>query len=268
MQTYLEIPVGREKLAACLHTPAPERLTVAAPVVVCCHGLTGTRIGTSYRFVTLARRLVEENMACLRFDFRGCGESDGRFQDITAARLMDDLRAAIAALDHARGCDPTRIGIVASSFGAFTTALASDELKTLGCLVFLAPVADVRSLIDRDMTDDAWAFLKENDWVEHRGLRMGRAFIETIPEVDAPELLARTPRRLLIFHGKGDQHIPLEHAKAYEAAMTGDGAEVQLEVLSVDDHGMRSVAANDRIIDGSVAWFRRYLHPEPPSSTS
>ncbi|MCG8406370.1 MAG: alpha/beta fold hydrolase [Phycisphaerales bacterium] len=269
MQSYLEIPVGREKLAACLHTPPPERLTMAAPVVVCCHGLTGTRIGTSYRFVTLARRLAEQNMACLRFDFRGCGESDGQFQDLTVRRLTEDLKAAVAALDHAPRCDPTRIGIVASSFGAFTTSLVSDELSSLGCLVFWAPVANVRSLVDRDMTDEAWAFLRENDWVDHRGLRMGRAFLEAVPDTDAPEKLALQPRPLLIFHGSGDQHVPLDHATAYEAAMRKSGVEVQLEVLSVDDHGMRSVSANDRIIEGSVSWLRCFLHPEaPPLSTA
>ena len=79
MQSYIEIAVGVEKLAACLHTPEPGRFGSAAPVVVCCHGLTGTRVGSCYRFVTLARRLAERNVASLRFDFRGCGESGGVF---------------------------------------------------------------------------------------------------------------------------------------------------------------------------------------------
>ncbi|HVP10853.1 MAG TPA: alpha/beta fold hydrolase, partial [Phycisphaerae bacterium] len=107
MQTFLEIPVGRERLAASLDWPEPTRSAMGAPVVVCCHGLTGTRIGSCYRLVTLARRLVAENIACLRFDFRGCGESDGDFQELCVPKLVEDLRAVIAAIDGLPGCDPT-----------------------------------------------------------------------------------------------------------------------------------------------------------------
>ena len=81
MQTYLDVAVGEEKLAVCLHMPQRSRPGKSVPVVVCCHGLTGTRVGTCYRFVTLARELARHHIACLRFDFRGCGASDGLFSE-------------------------------------------------------------------------------------------------------------------------------------------------------------------------------------------
>ncbi|MFQ5429548.1 MAG: alpha/beta hydrolase family protein [Phycisphaerae bacterium] len=265
MQTYPEIPVGREVLAACLHRPPPGRLSVAAPVVVCCHGLTGTRVGACYRFVRLARRLEQENIACLRFDFRGCGESDGRFEDVTVARLVEDLRAAVAWLDHAPGCDPSRVGIAASSFGALATSLAAAEFGSLRCAVFWAPVADAWTLVDREMTPSAWELVRAQGWIDHRGLRMGRAFLDTLPRDNAPEILAARRTPLLIYHGRGDAQVGISHGRAYEAAMRSAGGEVRLEEIPMDDHGMRAVSANDRIIDGSVGWFRRFLHPEAPA---
>jgi len=268
LQQFIDISVGDEQLAACLHLPAPGRLTMAAPVVVCCHGLTGTRMGACYRFVRLARRLAEQNIACLRFDFRGCGESAGCFEDVCPNRLVEDLRAVMAALDHAPGCDPTRVGIAASSFGAYTTALVAEHLISLRCLALWAPVADVRALVDRDMTDEARALLVEHGWLEHRGLRLGHAFFDGIPDADAPVLLAKTSRPTLIFHADGDSHVPIEQGRAYESAVRNAGGEVQLETIESSDHGMRSVAANERILSGSVDWFRRFLHPElSPDST-
>lgn len=269
MQASLDIPVGEQNIAACLHTPDVRRLSVAAPVVVCCHGLTGTRVGTCYRFVRLARRLTELNMSCLRFDFRGCGESDGNFQDVNAVRLAEDLKAVIRALDHARACDPTRLGIVASSFGAFTTALCGRVLAALRALVFWAPVAHPQALIDRDMPPDAWEFLRQHGWVPHRGLRMGRSFFDRLPGVDAPALLAERPSPLLVFHGEGDTHVPIEHGRAYAAAMKAAGVEVRLEPIATDDHGMRGVETSDRLVAESAEWMRRFLHPEAtPANTS
>src|SRR3546814_19871515 len=61
--------------------------------------------------------------------------------------------------------------LVASSFGAYTASFAAEGVSSLKCLAFFAPVADPRSLIDRDMTAEAWAFLREHAWIEHFGLR-------------------------------------------------------------------------------------------------
>ena len=99
-------------------------------------------------------------------------------------------------------------------------------------------------------------------------MRLGRAFFDEIPHCDAPRLLADAARPLLIFHGQGDQQVPIEHGQAYEAAMIRAGIEARLVTLPEGDHGMRSVAANDKIIAESVAWLRRFLHPEPASSTA
>lgn len=259
MQTFLEIPVGRQKLAACLHRPEVGRGAPPAPLVICCHGLTGNRVGACFRMVSLGRRLAAENIACLRFDFRGCGESDGRFQDLSIPTLREDLRAVVAAVPTFPGCDPARIGIVGSSFGALTASLTAGRISALRCLVFWAPVAEAGSLIDRKMTDAAWTFLRGHGWVEHHGMRLGAAFFDQIPDVDGPAMLAEAARPLLIYHAAGDEQVPIRHGRAYEAALKKAGAVVQLEPIEADDHAMRSVAASDTILDGTVTWLRRFL---------
>jgi pimeloyl-ACP methyl ester carboxylesterase len=261
MHTFLEIPVGHQRLAASISWPAEGPTAVGAPVVVCCHGLTGTRIGSCYRMVNLSRRLLAENIACLRFDFRGCGESDGEFQDLCSPSLMDDLRAAVAVLGHLPGCDAGRLAIVASSFGAFTASHVAAEIDALRCLVFWAPVADARSLIGREMTDEGWKTLRTQGWIEHYGHRMGADFFDRLPDGDAPAMLARRGRPVLIYHGKGDQWVSVEHGRAYERALRQAGVEVRLDELDVNDHAMRSVAANDAILNGTVAWLKRFLDP-------
>lgn len=266
MQQFMQIPVGREQLAACLHVPDPATLSAPAPVVLCCHGLTGTRVGSCYRFVQLARRLVESKIACLRFDFRGCGESDGRFEDVTVWQLVEDVRAAFGALGNVPGCDATRLGVAASSFGALTASLALADEAALRCLVLWAPVAKMQPLVARSLDGEAKALLDAQGWLDHNGHRLGRAFLSEIPTVDAPTELAKRPRPTLIFHGRGDQSVPIEHGQAYEAALRASNGEVRMETLSTDDHGMRSVGLNEQIITGSADWLRRFLQPDGSSA--
>ena len=49
------------------------------PVVLNLHGFGGSLSGYKYAHTHLARTLEVEGIACMRFDFYGCGESDGEF---------------------------------------------------------------------------------------------------------------------------------------------------------------------------------------------
>ncbi|MFQ5424279.1 MAG: alpha/beta hydrolase family protein [Phycisphaerae bacterium] len=255
----MNISVGEERLAACLHAPSSRAAGEPSPLVICCHGLTGTRVGTCYRFVRLARRLEQVGIACLRFDFRGCGESGGRFCDVTADRLVDDLLAVITAAGDTAGCDVGRLGLVGSSFGAFTVAWASERVAGPRAAVFWAPVADPRPLADREMNDDARALLRRQGWLDHHGMPLGEGFLTGLPETDGPSVFARRPCPLLIFHGRGDELVPIEHGRAYESAFKKTGMDVSFREMDASDHGMRTVTANETILDGTVAWFRRFL---------
>jgi len=256
MLTFLEIPVGPKKIVASLHLPASGG---PAPLVICCHGLTGTRVGTAYRLVALGRRLEAQGIACLRFDFRGCGESDGRFEDVTSDSLLEDLLAVASHAGRIEGADASRLAIVASSFGAYTASRAAERLDALKCLVFLAPVADPLAVIRRDMTEPAWAFLRKHGWIEHFGLRMGAAFIDTLPAEDMPARLARAGRPVLIFHGTGDRHIPIEQGRAYEWAVRSAGGVAEFVPIESSDHGMKTVAGTAEILERSVGWLKRSL---------
>ena len=209
--------------------------------------------------MALARRLSEMGIACIRFDFRGCGESDGRFIDVTAASLADDLRAVFSAIPQLGGCDPGRVGIAASSFGAFTVSGLVGDLPGLRALVFLAPVADPKSLIARSMTDEAWGFLRREGWIDHHGLPLGAGFIDTLPSWDAPRRLAQAGQPLLVFHGIQDAEVPLDQGQAYISAVQEAGVEAKLEPIETRDHGMRTVSATQKIVIGAAGWMKQFL---------
>lgn len=257
MINFLEIPIGNQKLAASLHYPS--QVHGRAPLVICCHGLTGSRMGSCFRMVALGRHLAERGIACLRFDFRGCGESDGRFIDLTTATLSEDLFAVIAAVRNMPQYDSDRLGIVGSSYGAFTAALAVEQIKGLRCLAFWAPVADVHALVREQMPPIAWEFLRQHGWVDHHGMPLGTAFFEQLPGTNGPSALAQAPCPLLIYHGTKDQQVPAAHGSSYEAAMKACGLECRMVTIETSDHGMRSVKLNEQIVQDTAAWMQRFL---------
>lgn len=77
------------------------------------------RVGSHRQFVSLARALARAGHPCLRFDYRGMGDSSGALRDFQAAG--PDLRAALDALAHA--CPAQRQWVVWGLCDAASAAL-------------------------------------------------------------------------------------------------------------------------------------------------
>ena len=71
--------------------------------VVFTHGWSGNRNGPAGLLTTLSRALAAKGCACLRFDFRGRGESEGDGLQATLATMSEDLVAATQKLQQLTG---------------------------------------------------------------------------------------------------------------------------------------------------------------------
>lgn len=97
MEKALTIPVESSQILGILHQPD----TCADVGVVLIVGGPQYRVGSHRQFVQLARALAREGIACLRFDYRGMGDSEGEkqsFEDIDC-----DIRAACDAFSAETG---------------------------------------------------------------------------------------------------------------------------------------------------------------------
>lgn len=209
--------------------------------------------------VTLARLLEAAGIATIRFDFGGCGESLGRFEDVTAQTLLKDLRTVISFVRGQRDFDMSRVGLVGSSFGAYTAARVAPELSGLRGSVFLAPVANPRHLTEQGMSPAAWEHLRTRGWVDHHGLPLSREFIDTLPTEDVPAILARAGKPLLIFHGLRDNQVPITEGKSYETALQKANVPVELNAMDSSDHGLRGVELTRAIVEKSADWLTQKL---------
>ena len=63
------------------------------PFVLNLHGFAGSASGYKYLHTHMARMLADHGVGCARFDFYGCGESDGEFSDMTFDGLHSDAHS-------------------------------------------------------------------------------------------------------------------------------------------------------------------------------
>ncbi|NMG33042.1 hydrolase 1, exosortase A system-associated [Azoarcus sp. TTM-91] len=91
-ETPLNFDCGEDRLIGVLHRPEGP----AARGVVVIVGGPQYRAGSHRQFVELGRGLAEGGHACLRFDYRGMGDSSGEMRDFR--HIGEDVRAAVDAL--------------------------------------------------------------------------------------------------------------------------------------------------------------------------
>jgi len=126
-----------ERLFAVHHRTA----TPADRAVVICHPLGEEKLWSHRVFVSLARELAAAGFATLRFDFRGEGDSDRRFEDASFETRVED---AIFAVDAVRSLEPsiTEVSLLGLRLGASVAAAAASRRQDVARLILWDPVVD------------------------------------------------------------------------------------------------------------------------------
>lgn len=104
---------------------APEGGAKNLPAFVIMHGFGGHKNGPPQLWST--SQFPKWGYACLNFDFRGCGESDGARGDVIPAEEIADCKAAIDYLASRPEVDADRIALLGTSYGAVVAVAAAAE---------------------------------------------------------------------------------------------------------------------------------------------
>lgn len=225
------------RLRGHLHLPAS---APPFPLVVGSHGLYSS--GSSAKQIALAERLAPRGAAFLRFDHRGCGESAGRFADVTTLEGRSrDLLAAVACLRQREDIGPA-LGLFGSSLGGAACLAAWKVLKPRRTVVVAAP-CDSRSILEgAGMEADPGT--REIFGAPHFQFDL------------APEL--PRVRHLLVVHGEADQVIPVAHARTiHRLAQTPK----RLIVLPGGDHRLSRPDHRETLLAEAADWLAGLLNP-------
>ena len=186
------------------------------------------------------------------FDFRGHGESGGKFT--WASREPLDLETAI---DYAVGCGYKKIGVMGFSLGAATAmnvAAGRPEIKSM--VLVSGPYSFWK--MDYNFWEPGMLLdLRSNfecKW-EGKGVRFGNVFLPKIRPLDSVARTKGTP--MLFIHGDSDWVIKDYHSrKLYEAA----AGKKRLEIIKGGFHAERLIEKYPERMEKLVMdWFKETL---------
>ncbi len=255
----LEFRVGHQRLFGMLHLPLIER---PVPAVLICHGLAGDKCGRYRSYVTIAKMLAQQGIACFRFDYRGSGDSEGDFSQVTVDSQIEDSIAAAMLLKNHPHIDSQRLGILGRSFGGLIATQCAVKTKIFHSICLWSAVFNGESW--RSLWFQATqGLLSPEKYTEAMSINGQIANVklwEQLFQVDtlsAVKNLTNIP--LLHIHGEKDTRVDISHADAYQSSRKESQALTQFIRLPESDHDFSNPWEREEAFDASVEWFRQTL---------
>jgi dipeptidyl aminopeptidase/acylaminoacyl peptidase len=274
-------------LAGVVHLPPDLSPGERRPAFLVLHGFGGSKDGAGS--IALCERLAEWGYVTMRFDFRGCGESEGERGRIICLDQVADTKNAVDYVASRPEVDPQRIALIGSSFGAAVAIYAAGEDRRVAAVISSGGWGDgARKFRGQHQTPEAWErftnMLEEGKRHRERtgqSLMVPRFEIVPIPEhlrasiltsqsIDmfpaetaqsmydfrADDLVGNiSPRPLLLLHSASDSVTPtVESIELFKRAKQP----VELHLMSDVDHAMFS-ENNVRVWSIVTQWLERFM---------
>ncbi len=237
----LNVDYRKQILTGSAHLPDA---AASGDAILLLHGFTGSRIEFAYLFVELGRALAARGIAVFRFDFAGCGESSGRFADLSIA---DQIMQSNTLLDELMQRYPgLRWHVLGYSMGALATASVIARRNDLASAVLLAPAGTLGEYLQQVMANSP---LLENGSADFVGLEIGKALVAEALAFNLNATLTHARLPVLVIHGGKDVVVKPEVGQ--QAAMAANGRFV---LMPDADHGLCVGAHRREMAQTVAAW--------------
>jgi alpha-beta hydrolase superfamily lysophospholipase len=215
-------------LSGVLHLPKNDPLAV----IIGCHGLMANK--NSPKQIELARNCTATGMAYFRFDHRGCGQSEGRFEAVTTLEnRKSDLLAAVRTINN-QFDKKIPIGLFGSSLGGTICLTSARDISPFAIVTLAAPVQS-RSI---HLPENSPKSLK-NEIVNNQ---MTFNIIATLESI----------HHILIIHGSSDETVPVENANTIYRLASDPKKKLILEGA---DHRISNPTHQNTFLESSVQWL-------------
>ncbi len=244
-----------QKIFGIFHRPlSPD----PCPAILLCHGLAGNKSGKSRLYVALSQKLAEQGIASLRIDFRGSGDSEGEFSEMTLESEVSDALLALEFLKTIPDIYTQRIGLFGRSVGGMVA------LKAARCYGEIKSLAIWASPFDTHQWQQQWQLAHAPQISQEQRLNMMRFngqlpsytfFKQLFDSRMDDELTALTQIPLLHIHGEKDNVVAIEHANRYMRSREQATGISEFIRLPNTDHDFSHPQEQQLAINKTCRWF-------------
>lgn len=262
MEKQLSIRHEDLNLTATLHYPGlneKDGIEVGKKqVVIICHGFVGSRIGVDRLFVKTARALAKQGNFVLRFDYAGCGESEGEYGQLGFDSMVNQTRTVLDYVSDMDCVDPAKITLLGHSLGGAVALMTSVKDKRVKRLIMWSavgyPFNDIVRIVGRKSFDEAHT----TGHTDHLGYRLAPVFFDSLMEHQPFQAAPRFPGDVLVVHGTSDDTIPVDYAFLYQKVFwtRGDGI-CDKEIIFQANHTYSSYEHQQQAIEVTSNWLKK-----------
>ncbi len=255
------------------------------PAFLVLHGFGGNK--DSATALASAKLLAALGYVALRFDMRGCGESEGARGRVICLEQVEDTKAALSFLAARPEVDPQRVAVMGHSFGAAVAVYAAGVDPRVAACVSSGGWGDGEKKFRRQhASPEAWA--KFTAMMEEGRRRLARGESMMVPRYDivpvppalranlskssimefpfevvesmfsfrANDVVGRiAPRPLLLLHPANDSVTPSE--QSIELFLRA-GQPTELHLVAGVDHFLLAEDA-PRVLDLLRGWLAKFF---------
>ncbi|MFP6887707.1 MAG: alpha/beta fold hydrolase [Opitutales bacterium] len=182
-----------------------EGVANARDILIVGHGVTGNKDRPFV--VALAEAVAAEGIPVLRFSFAGNGSSEGRFEECTISKEIEDLRAVLSTTET-EGFRATYAG---HSMGGAVGVLVAATDTRIRYLISLAGMVNTEAFYDREFGEEIPG---EGCMWEEPSCPLSSTFVsdmKTIGSVVSNASEVKVP--WLLVHGTEDDVVPIEDSR-------------------------------------------------------
>ena len=203
----------------------------------------------------ISRRLAQEGIAVLRFDFTGLGESEGEFAETNFSSNVDDIIAAAAFLEREYDAPQLLIG---HSLGGTAMLRAAAKIPSSVAVVTIASPFEPQH-IAHHLGNVKGKILTEGEaevLLSGRPFTLKKQFIEDAEQINMTATIRNLNRALLILHSPVDKTLHPDHA-----ARIFQTARHPKSFISLDqaDHLLSDHRDAIYVADLITVWSKKYL---------
>lgn len=262
MQKSVVFKNHAQDIYAVLHLPAHHK-DRKVPAVALCHGFTGNKSEPHRIFVKMARELAAHGIAALRFDFRGTGDSEGDFEDMTISGEISDTIKALDWMEDAakhEGLDKDRFGLLGFSLGGLVASCTAGRDKRVKALSIWGAVSDLNATLERFTRDRQQSIRNmSHGAIDYAGNIVGKAFLAEFGKIHPVNEVEHFKGPVLIVHGTEDKTEPATNATHYYKVLGGKHPLTHKVLVEGADHSFSSVPWEKEAIHATAEFFKKAL---------